>query len=111
MKVVKNIRKKKKIKKIVSDNKRAVYFKFLKALSSSLELIILDFKRDEMNQLSNMDINITPYIQDIHNEYYRNNDTESDPNANRIVILMKTRLARNIPSYDYEELIRKDIEL
>ena len=132
-KYLKQLRKKgiKKIdeapKAIVNESK-AIYFRYMKALSSRASLIVLkytDKELEDLKQHSNMEVNLTHEFTsrntdvDVFNDD-RNSVSNDNPDSKvleggfkklgdlhyKLAIMLETRIARTIPDFDYTKMLQ-----
>lgn len=104
------------------DNSKTIYYKYLKALSSKATLIVLKFTKNEFAEIlknSKFKIEVTNSLNKIINDFERtkkNNELElkksnsfqrkvyKDDVIYKMAILLETRFAKNIPSYDFQKM-------
>ncbi len=118
--------------KILNDmsNQQSVYFKYLKALSSKATILVLKFSRTEFKDIvekKDYKINVTSGLSDVVKDFcevtrkkiiekkrkkkivynFAKSDDESRSKVYyKHAILLETRIAKNIPGFNYSKLLK-----
>ena len=123
----KGIRKLDETPKPIKNESKAIYFRYMKALSSRATLIVLKYTDKELEDLQqhpNMEINITKELKSrdtdievITEEDNLDNENQTDSKITesgfkkigdvhyKLAIMLETRIARTIPDFDYTKML------